>query len=251
LIAIDREAGTLTVGDRTLSLASEEAFTLLADIWLEAGLAARYPYTFTWMGRPVIQFPEDLVRLQELFFRAEPDVVIETGVAHGGSLVFWAGLCRMAGRGRVIGVDIEIRSSNRAAIEAHPLASSIELFEGSSVDSQVVARVHASIRAGERVLLILDSNHTRAHVLGELEAYAPLVAPGSYVVVMDGHVMEVSAGRQGRPASWATENANAAVREFAIVHPEFAIEELRPGFNESPLQRVVCGFTGGLLKRLP
>ncbi len=154
----------------------------------------KHAYTFTWLGRPVIQIPEDLLRLQELVTRVQPDVIVETGVAHGGSLVFHAGLCKLLGRGKVIGVDIEIRPHNRAAIEAHALAHMIELVEGDSVDPAVVAEVASRIGPDDTVLVILDSHHAREHVLAELEAYAPLVSPGSYAVAMDGYFMELAAG---------------------------------------------------------
>ena len=250
MIAIDREAGTLTVDGRTLPLESAEAFAILSDAWIDAALRARHLYTFTWLGRPVIQYPEDLVRLQELVYRVQPDVIVETGVAHGGSLVFHASLCKVLGRGRVIGIDVEIRPHNRAAIEAHPLAPLITLFEGDSTDPAVVHAVRASIDPGANALVILDSNHTKAHVLAELEAYAPLAGPGSYVGAMDGHVMEAAASSPRAAADWATNNPNGAVREFAARHPEFVIGEPPFLFNESTLTESVSGFRGGILRRI-
>src|SRR5688500_14205247 len=177
MITIDQAAGTITVDGRTLPMDSAEAFAILSDAWLDAAMRVKHPYTFTWLGRPVIQFADDLLRLQEIIYLVQPDVILETGVAHGGSLIFHASLCKLLGRGRVIGVDIEIRPHNRTAIEAHPLSGLITLFEGSSVDPKIVQAVKASIEPGHTVLVVLDSNHTRQHVLSELEAYAPLVAP--------------------------------------------------------------------------
>jgi cephalosporin hydroxylase/nucleoside-diphosphate-sugar epimerase len=225
------------------------AFDAASDQWLATALRMKYPYTFTWMGRPVIQFPDDLLRLQEIVFRVQPDVIIETGIAHGGSLIFHASLCKVLERGRVIGVDIEIRPHNRSAIEAHPLKPFITLIEGSSTDPNVIEQVRALVAPEETVLVILDSNHTMAHVRAELEAYSALVTPGSFIIVMDGYLMELAA--PDRPGSnWATDNANAGVRAFAADHPEFAAEELGLPFNESSLTRAVTGFRGGLLKRI-
>jgi cephalosporin hydroxylase len=251
MITIDRNAGTLTLDGMTLPLESAEAFRILSDAWIDAAMRVKHQYTFTWLGRPVIQLADDLLRLQEIVYRVQPDVIVETGVAHGGSLVFYASLCKLLGRGRVIGIDIEIRPHNRVAIEAHPLAPLITLFEGSSIDPAIVSAVKAAIAPDETVLVVLDSNHTKAHVRSELDAYSPLVAPGSYIVAMDGHVMENAASApRAAAASWATNNPNAAVREFANEHPEFAREEPAFLFNESGLTEAITGFYGGVLKRI-
>src|SRR5262249_2601890 len=159
--------------------------------WLNVGWTQRYSYSFTWLGRPLIQLPEDVLRIQEVIHRVKPDVIVETGVAHGGSLILYASLCKAMDRGRVIGIDIEIRPHNRSAIEAHPLAHYITLIEGSSTDASVVGRVKSLIKPSETVLVILDSNHTRGHVLAELEAYAPIVTPNSYIVATDGIMADV------------------------------------------------------------
>jgi cephalosporin hydroxylase/nucleoside-diphosphate-sugar epimerase len=226
------------------------AFDAASDQWLTAAFRMKYPYTFTWMGRPVIQFPDDLLRLQEIVFRLKPDVIIETGIAHGGSLIFYASLCKVLERGRVIGVDIEIRPHNREAIEAHPLKPLITLIEGSSTDPRVVEEVRSLVAPGETVLVILDSNHTAAHIRAELEVYTAFVTPGSFIVVMDGYLMELAA--PDRPDSnWATDNANAGVRSFADDHPEFVAEDPSIPFNESSLRRPVIGFRGGVLRRIP
>src|SRR5690606_9668737 len=183
-ITIDTDARLLTYeapeGQRKVDLYSDEAFGVISKQWLKVGWNQKYVYSFSWMGRPIIQLPEDMVRMQEVLYRVKPDVVIETGVAHGGSLIFYASLFKAMGKGRVIGVDIEIREHNRKAIEAHEMKPLIELIEGSSVDPDTVARVRSLIKPGERCLVILDSNHTRAHVKAELDAYFDLVAPGSY-----------------------------------------------------------------------
>jgi cephalosporin hydroxylase len=253
VISFDEEAGLLTVergGTRqTYTLDQPEAFAIVSDLWLRAGWSVKHAYTFTWLGRPVIQLPEDLLRLQELVQRVGPDVIVETGVAHGGSLVFHAGLCKLLGRGRVIGVDVEIRPHNRSAIEAHPLAPLIELIEGDSVSPEVVGEVRRRVRPGENVLVILDSNHTKEHVLAELEAYAPLVPPGSYLVAMDGHIMERAVGLVRSAPDWATNNPKAAAEEFVRTHPGFEIEDPPFLFDESLISRGVLGWAGGAVRR--
>jgi cephalosporin hydroxylase len=254
LISFDEEAGVLVVERdgtrREYALEEPEAFAVVSDLWLRAGWCVKHPYTFTWLGRPVIQLPEDLMRVQELVYRVRPDVIVETGVAHGGSLVFYAGLCQLLGRGRVIGVDVEIRPHNRAAIESHPLASHIDLIEGDSVAQAIAAEVAARIHREDAVLVVLDSDHSRDHVLAELEAYSPLVTPGSYLVAMDGHIMERVVGLPRSAPDWATNNPNAAVAEFVLSHPDFVIDD--PGFlfNESLISQPVSYGAGGVLRRI-
>lgn len=225
---IDSDARTLQIHDGDniveMPLYSDEAFRHLSRIWEKVGWDLRYSYGFTWMGRPVIQLPEDMVRIQETFYRVRPDVVIETGVAHGGSLVFYASLFRAMGHGRVVGVDIEIRSHNRNAIESHELASLITLIEGDSTAEATLRRVHEQVRPGERALVILDSNHTRAHVLAELEAYAPLVSPGSCIVATDGIMQDLADVPHGK-AEWSQDNPQQAAREFLARHPEFVLQQ--------------------------
>ncbi len=145
----------------------------------------RYSYLWKWLGAPIIQMPADIVALQEIVWRARPDVIIETGVARGGSLIFFASLLTLIGKGKVIGVDIDIRAHNRDTIERHPMASRITLIEGSSIAPDVVAKVKAEMPQGAKVMVVLDSDHSRDHVLEELRAYAPLVTKGQYLIVAD------------------------------------------------------------------
>jgi cephalosporin hydroxylase len=153
--------------------------------WMVHSSRHNYTYHFHWLGRPVIQFPQDILALQEIIWRVRPEVIVETGIAHGGSLIFSASMLElMGGEGRVVGVDIDIRAHNRAAIEQHPLARRIDLVQGSSIAPETIEIVKAH-SCGKKVLVILDSNHTHAHVLDELRAYAPLVSKGSYLVVFD------------------------------------------------------------------
>lgn len=236
-------------GTMVLPLYSTEAFELLSEQWLKVGWNEKYPYTFSWMGRPVIQAPEDIVRVQEVIYRVRPDVLIETGVAHGGSLVFYASLFKAMGNGRVIGVDIEIRPHNRRAIEAHELSSLITLIEGSSVAPDVVARVRAMAADARTVMVILDSNHTSEHVLAELEAYHPLVTVGSYIVATDGSMQDLHDVPRGKP-EWKTDNPVTAARRFAQAHPEFLIEQPAWPFNESRLSTNITHWPSAWLRRL-
>ncbi len=153
--------------------------------WIVATAKTRYSYAFDWMGRPVIQYPQDMVAMQELVWRLRPDLIVETGVAHGGSLVYYASLLELlGGSGRVLGIDIDIRAHNREALDAHPMRRRIDLLEGSSTDPGIIDEVRRRA-SGKNVLVCLDSNHTHEHVARELEAYTPLVKCGGYVVVFD------------------------------------------------------------------
>jgi cephalosporin hydroxylase len=251
-LLIDTERRLLTVDEngreRSIELYSKEAFELISRQWVRVGWNQKYQYTFSWMGRPVIQLPEDMVRLQEVIHRLQPDVIVETGVAHGGSLVFYASLCKVIGRGRVVGIDIEIRPHNRAAIESHPLFPWITLIEGSSVDPAIVARVKASVKPGETVLVLLDSNHTRAHVRAELEAYHALVTPGSYIVATDGIMRDLHDVPRGQPG-WTDDHPAAAAAEFAGAHPQFVLEQPPWPFSESALTENITHWPGAWLRR--
>jgi cephalosporin hydroxylase len=253
MIKVDLERGTLSVeeGGRTsrYGLDTPEAFDIISRVWLRAGWDNKYVYSFTWLGRPIIQLPEDMIRLQEVIYTVRPDVIVETGVAHGGSLVFYASLCKATERGRVVGVDIEIRPHNRAAIEAHPLSPFITLIEGSSTDPAVVERVRAQVRPGEKTIVLLDSCHTKEHVLDELNAYSPLVTPGSYIVAMDG-IMEQVAGAPRTQPDWSWNNPRRAALEFVGSNPDFAIEEPAFLFNEGGVTERVTYWPSAFIKRL-
>jgi cephalosporin hydroxylase len=251
-LTMDTETSTLTLengkGKRTLPLYCKESFEALSHQWVRLGWDQKYPYTFSWFGRPIIQLPEDIIRIQEVIYRLKPDVIVETGVAHGGSLVLYASLCKAIGKGRVVGVDIEIRKHNRVAIESHELAPWIDLVEGNSVASATLEQVRAKIKEQDTVLVILDSCHSRDHVLAELDNYAPLVTPGSYVVTTDGVMEWVSDCPRGNP-NWKTDNPISAVKQFLATHPNF-VEETPPWpFNESPLSTNVTHWPMAWLKR--
>lgn len=183
------------------SIGENKDFLDLSNLWIEKCIPLGYMYNFSWLGRPIIQMPQDSYAIQEMIWSVKPDLVIETGIAHGGSLVLSASMLAMldyceavqkgetldpkTSRRKVLGIDIDIRAHNRAAIEAHPLSHKIEMIEGSSIDQDIFARVKEVAKTHETIMVFLDSNHTHAHVLEELELYAPLTTKGSYCAVWD------------------------------------------------------------------
>jgi cephalosporin hydroxylase len=213
----------------------------MSRIWLRDSLKHRYTYNFTWQGRPIIQYPQDMLAMQELICSIKPDLIIETGIAHGGSLIFSASLLAQldmcdaieAGvsfnpklsRRKVLGVDIDIRAHNREAIEAHPMASRIQMIQGSSISPEIIALVNQAADGYERILLCLDSNHTHEHVLAELKAYAPLVSVGSYCVVFDTIIEDLPLDTfPDRP--WGRgNNPKTAVWEYLKTNSEFEIDK--------------------------
>jgi cephalosporin hydroxylase len=239
---------------------SSNDFAALTREWLVSSVHQRYAYNFTWLGRPIIQTPQEMYAVQELIWSAKPTLIIETGIAHGGSLILSASMLALldmadaietgaiidpaSSKRKVIGVDIDIRAHNRAAIEAHPMASRIHMIEGSSVDPSIVAEVKAAAAAHERVLVLLDSMHTHQHVLDELEAYAPLVHVGGYCVVFDTFIEELPKGHfKNRP--WDVgNNPKTALRAFLAAHPEFESDRV----IEARLAINYC--QEGFLKRL-
>jgi dTDP-4-dehydrorhamnose 3,5-epimerase len=207
------------------AIASDASFHALTRQWFDRSIGHRYSYHFRWMGLPIIQYPQDMIAMQELIWEIQPDVIVECGVARGGSIVYYASLLQLLGKGgRVIGIDIDIRPPNRAALEAHPMAPHFQLIEGSSIAPEIAAQVTEAIRPGETVMVVLDSNHTHDHVLRELELYSPLVHEGSYLVVFDTVIEFISGSPDVRP--WGPgNNAYTAVRAFLERHPRFVIDE--------------------------
>ncbi|MBB3396723.1 MULTISPECIES: cephalosporin hydroxylase family protein [unclassified Rhizobium] len=208
--------------------------------WRELSMDKRYVYNFDWLGRPIIQYPQDIQAVQELVWRTRPDLIIETGIAHGGSLVLSASLLAMldmcdaiatgatidpkVSKRKVIGIDIDIRAHNRAAIEAHPMSSRISMLQGSSIARDVVDQVKAMARGYERVMVCLDSMHTHEHVLAELEAYAPLVTPDCYCVVFDTFVEDLPPGFFADRPWNVGDNPKTAVHTYLKSHSEFEID---------------------------
>lgn len=190
----------------------------------------KYSYNFSWLGRPIIQIPQDMIAMQEIIWEVQPDLIIETGIAHGGSLVYYASLLELisvcgGGDGEVLGIDIEIRPHNRSAIEAHPMNKRIVMLEGSSIAPEIIDNVRDRARGKPRVLVCLDANHTHDHVLAELQAYAPLVTAGSYCVVFD-TVVEDMPEESFPDRPWGKgNNPKTAVRAYLKDHPEFEIDK--------------------------
>jgi len=227
--------------ERLQEFAADKNLNDLAHNWVFHSMQQKYLYNFDWLGRPIIQYPEDMVAIQELIWKVRPTLIIETGIAHGGSLVLSASMlalldyCEAVESGKtldpktssrqVVGIDIDIRSHNRGAIEAHPLSGLITMVEGSSVDKNVIDKVHELAAGHKSVMVFMDSNHTYEHVLGELNAYAHLVTVGSYCVVFDTFVEDMPPKYfPDRP--WDKGNSpKTAVHEYRRTHPEFVIDK--------------------------
>jgi len=215
------------VSDRIAAQGENRRLAHAASGFLMASAATQYSYNFSWLGRPIIQYPQDILAMQELVWRVQPDLIIETGIAHGGSLIFYASLlelnaaCGGSPFAKVLGIDTDIRFYNRKAIEAHPLYRRITMLQGSSTDPVVVEQVRTMASCRTTVMVCLDSNHTHDHVLAELNAYAPLVSVGSYCVVFDtlieGMPEKMFPNRPWGPGN----NPMTAVREYLRDHPEF------------------------------
>jgi cephalosporin hydroxylase len=231
-------------------MASDTEFQAQAKSFLERTCEYRYSYNFTWLGRPIIQYPQDMMAMQELIWSVRPDLIVETGIAHGGSLIFYASMlelvasCGGNANARIVGIDIDIRAHNRLEIENHPLARRITMIEGSSIDPRIIEQVRSLAGDVGKVMVCLDSNHTHDHVLSELEAYAPLTSLSSYCVVFDTVVEDLPKGLfPDRP--WGPgNNPKTAVREFLKSHSEFENDET----VENKLLITVAA--GGYLKRV-
>jgi len=240
-------------------LKEDKALRATSLAWVADVTAKRYAYNFRWLGRPIIQVPQDMIALQELIWQLRPDLIVETGIAHGGSLVLSASMLALldycdsvearstldphATRRRVLGVDIDIRAHNRDAIEAHPMAHRIDMIQGSSIDPTVIARVHEVAAGHEKVMVVLDSNHTHAHVLAELDAYASLVSPGSYCVVFDTVIEDLPAGMYPDRPWDVGDNPKTAVREFLSRNSDFEVDE------DIEAKLLITVAPGGYLRR--
>lgn len=214
-----------------LDLYSREAFKLLSKVWITQQWSQLHWQSFSWFGFQLCQLPEDVLRLQEALFRLQPDVIIETGINNGGSTAFFASLCRLLGRGRVYSVDITIPAEVRLRLESGPFADLIRLFEADSADPALLARLRTEIRPQDKVFVFLDSDHSKKHVLRELDAYADLVTPGSYIVATDG-VMESLVRTPYAAADWAENNPAEAAREFVARRSDFVIQRPECLFGE-------------------
>lgn len=229
------------ISERIATMDADRSLQDAAHDFLRASTSPKYSYNFHWLDRPIIQYPQDIVAMQELIWDVRPDLVIETGIAHGGSLILSASILAMmdmcdaieagatldpaTSKRKVIGVDIDIRAHNREAIEKHPMASRIEMFEGSSIDTEVFAKIQNAAEGYERVLVCLDSNHTHDHVRAELELYAPLTSVGSYCVVFDTLIEDMPADEYPNRSWGPGNNPKTAVWDYLKTHTEFEIDK--------------------------
>lgn len=218
------------VDQRLKHNAANETLQTAARGFIAASIAPKYSYNFAWLGRPIIQYPQDIVAMQELIWSLQPDLIVETGIAHGGSLIFSASMlelnaaCGGPAAAHVIGIDIDIRAHNRDAILAHPMSRRISMIEGSSIAPPIVAQVRARAQGKKSVLVCLDSNHSHAHVLAELQAYAPLTSVGSYCVVFDTVIEDLPASLSGERPWGPGNNPKTAVWAYLKEHPEFEVD---------------------------
>ncbi len=216
---------------RVANYSRNAEFMRIQEKFMLESISAKYSYNFTWLGCPIIQYPQDIVALQEIIWRVTPDLIIETGIARGGSIIFSASMlslletCRLIDRGRVVGIDIDIRPHNRKAIEQHPLKEKIEMIEGSSIDESVLQNVHQIAKEFQKILVILDSNHTHDHVLAELDGYAHLVTKGSYCVVFDTIIEDLPESFFSNRPWGKNNNPKTAVWEFLESNPGFEIDK--------------------------
>ena len=187
---------------------------------------AQYSYNFSWMGRPIIQYPQDMIAMQEIIWEIKPDYIIETGIAHGGSLIYYASLLELIGHGEVIGIDIDIREHNRKEIEAHPMMKRIKMLQGSSIDKTNVEEIKNLVGDNKKIIVCLDSNHTHEHVMSELELYSPFVSTGSYIVVFDTIVEDLPEGYFSQKRPWGiSNNPKTAVQQFLKENDNFVVDE--------------------------
>jgi cephalosporin hydroxylase len=204
----------------------------------------KYSYNFDWLGRPIIQIPQDIVALQEIIWKVKPDLIIETGIAHGGGLIFYASMLELIGKGKVLGIDIDIREYNRKEIEKHKMAKRIKMIEGSSTDEKVIKEVEKIVKRHKKVMVCLDSLHTHEHVLKELELYSPFVSKGSYLVVFDTIIEYFPKGFfKDRPWDKGN-NPFTAVKEFLKHNKNFVIDK------EIENKLLITCAPGGFLKRI-
>lgn len=206
--------------------AENETLMAAAKQFNNASNSAQYSYNFSWMGRPIIQYPQDMIAMQEIIWDIKPDLIIETGIAHGGSLIYYASLLELVGAGEVLGIDIDIREHNRKEIEKHQMFKRIKMISGSSINEDTIEKVKAHAEGKKKILVILDSNHTHDHVLKELELYSPFVSLSSYIVVFDTIVEDLPEGYFSQQRPWGIgNNPKTAVSEFLQKNNQFIIDE--------------------------
>ena len=225
--------------------ADNQTLIAAAKQFNNASNSAQYSYNFSWMGRPIIQYPQDMIAMQEIIWDIKPDLIIEVGIAHGGSLIYYASLLELIGNGEVLGIDIDIREHNRKEIENHKMFKRIKMISGSSIDETTIEEVKKYAESKKKILVSLDSNHTHDHVLKELELYSPLVSPGSYIVVFDTIVEDLPEGYFSQSRPWGIgNNPKTAVDEFLQNNRQFVIDEMIDN------KLLISVAPGGYLKRI-
>jgi len=208
-----------------LEMAKSKSFKKLTKSWFESSVKFEYSYHFTWLGRPIIQYPQDIIALQEIIWKVKPDLIIETGIARGGSLIFSASMLQLLGKGKVLGIDIKIRPENKKKIQQYFLWKRISMIEGSSVDKKIINKVYNFAKGKKRVMVILDSNHTHEHVLNELKAYSPLVSKNSYLVVFDTIIEDLPKKIESKLPWSKGNNPKTALLEFLKNNKQFKIDK--------------------------
>ena len=207
------------------TMSKDLEFRKESEEWFEKSLKYEYSYHFSWLGRPIIQYPQDILAIQEIIWKIKPDLIIETGIAHGGSLILSASILELIGKGEVLGIDIDIRKHNKEEIEKHSLYKRITMIKGSSINKEIIKKVHSFAKEKKKIMVILDSNHTHNHVLEELAAYAPLVSKGSYLIVFDTIIQNMPKEfTKNRP--WGkNNNPKTAVEQFLKKNKRFKIDK--------------------------
>ena len=212
--------------ERILKNGNNSALQAAARTFNTESNKAQYSYNFSWMGRPIIQYPQDMIAMQEIIWDVKPDLIIETGIAHGGSLIYYASLLELIGSGQVLGIDIDIREHNKREIQRHPMYKRITMIQGSSISHDVIEQVQEIARGKEKVIVCLDSNHTHEHVLNELNLYSPFVSVGSYIVAFDTIVEDLPEGYFSQKRPWGiSNNPRTAVDQFLKANKNFMIDD--------------------------
>jgi len=246
----------LELNGKKINLYSPEGFEVIADLWLKVGWDQKYIYSFSWLGRPIIQSPDDMIRIQEVIYAMKPDLVIETGIAHGGSLIYYASILQSIGKGKVVGIYVDIREPNRKAIESHNLYPLIDLIEGSSIETSTIQKVQALVSNTDTVIVILDSAHDYDHVKQEIELYSSLVSVGSYVVVTDGSqeylgsTPRAKTDYPGYVDSWEVNNPKKAAEDFVLENDNYQLEEPLFPFNEGNINFRVTHWPSAFIKKI-
>lgn len=231
--------------ERIKTNGSNEVLQAAARSFNDASNSNQYSYNFSWMGRPIIQYPQDMIAMQEIIWEVKPDLIIETGIAHGGSLIYYASILELMGHGEVLGIDIDIREHNKIEIEKHPMFKRISMIQGSSIDADIVDEVKKYAVGKKKILVCLDSNHTHDHVLSELEMYAPFVSVDSYLVVFDTIVEDLPEGYFSQARPWGiSNNPKTAVASFLKTNSNFVIDDAIDN------KLLISVAPGGYLKRI-